>query len=72
MNWIKEPHIMGGYSYPTLKTKEAQQILREPYNNTFYFAGEYLAKNSSSTADAALQSGTSVAMQILNNKIKRP
>lgn len=70
MNWIKEPHILGGYSYPTLKTKEAQQVLREPYKNTVYFAGEYLAKNSSSTVDAALQSGMSVAEQILNDIIE--
>lgn len=68
MNWIKEPHILGGYSYPTLKTKEAQQVLQKPYNNTVYFAGEYLAKNSSSTVDAALQSGMYVAEQILNDK----
>ncbi len=66
MNWIKEPHILGGYSYPTLKTKKAQEVLRKPYENTFYFAGEYLAKNSSSTVDAALQSGLNVARQILD------
>ncbi len=65
MNWIKEPHILGGYSYPTLKTREAQEVLRKPYNHTFYFAGEYLATDSSSTVDAALQSGISVARQIL-------
>ncbi len=65
MNWIKEPYIFGGYSYPTLKTKKAQEVLRKPYENTFYFAGEYLAENSSSTVDAALQSGISVAKQIL-------
>ena len=68
MNWIKEPHIVGGYSYPTLKTKAAQHILREPYNNSVYFAGEYLAKNSSSTVEAALQSGMYVAEQILKDK----
>ncbi len=65
MNWIREPHILGGYSYPTFKTKEAQEILRKPYNNTFYFAGEYLAKDACSTVDAALQSGISVAKQVL-------
>ncbi|MEO8110100.1 MAG: NAD(P)/FAD-dependent oxidoreductase [Ginsengibacter sp.] len=68
MNWIKETHILGGYSYPTLKTKEAQEILQTPYEKTIYFAGEYLAKNATSTVDAALQSGISVAEQILNDK----
>ncbi len=68
MNWIKEPHILGGYSYPTLKTREALGILRKPYEETIYFAGEYLAENATSTVDAALQSGVSVAEQILNDK----
>ncbi len=72
MNWIKEPHILGGYSYPTLKTREAQETLRNPYEKMVYFAGEYLAKESTSTVDAALQSGTSVAEQILKDKIERP
>ncbi len=68
MNWIDEPHILGGYSYTTLKTEKARKILLTPYKDTFYFAGEYVTQNSSSTVDAALQSGKLVAMEILKEK----
>lgn len=68
MNWIKEPYISGGYSYSTLQTEQARKFLHQPFKNTIYFAGEYLAKNSSSTVDAALQSGKEVAASILKNK----
>ena len=66
MNWIKEPHILGGYSYPTLQTEKAREFMGQPYEDTFYFAGEYLVENSSSTVDAALQSGRDAAMKILS------
>ncbi|MEO8860420.1 MAG: NAD(P)/FAD-dependent oxidoreductase [Ginsengibacter sp.] len=68
MNWIDEPHILGGYSYTTLKTEKARKILLTPYKDTFYFAGEYVTQNSPSTVDAALQSGKLVAMEILKEK----
>jgi monoamine oxidase len=66
MNWINEDHILGGYSYPTLQTKKARKIVCEPFENLFYFAGEYAPEDSSSTVDAALLSGKLVAGQILN------
>ena len=66
MNWIKEPHILGGYSYSTLHTEAARAFLNQPYENAFYFAGEYLLKDSSSTVDAALESGKEVVAQILS------
>lgn len=68
INWIKEDYILGGYSYPTLQTKKARKILQEPFNNIFYFAGEYIPENSSSTLDAALISGKMVAEKILNQQ----
>ncbi|MEP6926677.1 MAG: FAD-dependent oxidoreductase [Ginsengibacter sp.] len=68
MNWIREPHILGGYSYPTLKTKNAREILQVPFENSFYFAGEYIGKDSSSTVDAALKSGREVAGKILKEE----
>ncbi len=68
MNWNKEPRFLGGYSYPTRETEGAQKFLRQPFKNAIYFAGEYLAENSTSTVDAALQSGIYVAKQILKSK----
>lgn len=68
MNWIKEPHILGGYSFSTLQTEKARAFLNQPYENTFYFAGEYILPNSTSTVDAALISGKKVAEKILKEK----
>jgi monoamine oxidase len=68
INWIKENYVLGGYSYPTLQTKKARKILQEPFGNLFYFAGEYIPENSSSTVDAALISGKMVAEKILNSQ----
>lgn len=65
INWINEAYILGGYSYPTLQTTRARKILQQPFENGFYFAGEYVPENSSSTVDAALLSGKSVAEQIV-------
>ncbi len=63
INWNKEPHFLGGYSYPTPETEGAQKILRKPFESSIYFTGEYLA--TSSTVNAALQSGIYVSNQIL-------
>jgi monoamine oxidase len=68
INWINEAYILGGYSYPTLQTKKARKILQQPFENGFYFAGEYIPENSSSTVDAALLSGKSVAEQIVKGE----
>lgn len=68
VNWINEPNILGGYSYPTLGSEKARGLLRQPVENSFYFAGEYVAKNSLSTVDAALQSGREVAGKILKGE----
>jgi monoamine oxidase len=67
INWINEPYILGGYSYPTLPAEKARGVLTQPVQNSFYFAGEYAAKNSLSTVDAALQSGKDVAEKILED-----
>jgi monoamine oxidase len=65
VNWIKEPHILGGYSFASLQGEDARNQLKKPFDDCFYFAGEYLAENSTSTVDAALHSGIEVAKKIL-------
>ena len=52
------------------KEKKPQDISK-PVENSFYFAGEYATENSSSTVDAALQSGQNVAGKILRGKMRR-
>ena len=66
MNWNKASYFYGGYSYPTLEINAVQEFMTRPVNGMIYFTGEYLAKDSSSTVDAALLAGKHVAGQIIN------
>ncbi|MEP7252173.1 MAG: NAD(P)/FAD-dependent oxidoreductase [Ginsengibacter sp.] len=66
MNWNIDRYFCGAYSYPTPETVAAQEFMRQPVNNAIYFTGEYLAKDSSSTVDAALMAAKHTAEQILN------
>jgi len=65
-NWSQDPHFHGAYSYAVLDgEKYMQQILR-PVEDTVYFAGEGLhSGNEIGTVEAALQSGRSVAHQVI-------
>ena len=67
-NWVKDPFCRGAYSYTTMTTKRAVRILKEPLQDTLYFAGEALVKSGTGTVDAALQSGDEVAKKILLEK----
>jgi len=65
-NWLKEPYTSGAYSYDTLQSKKAKTILKEPVENTIYFAGEAIyTGNAPGTVEAALVSGKEVAEQVL-------
>lgn len=70
VNWTTEPYILGGYSYSTIQTEAARKLLNHALEHTFYFAGEHILKNSSSTVDAALASGKQVAEEILKKSKK--
>ena len=67
INWHNHPYIKGGYSYNTIYSAGAKQILSEPVDDTIYFAGEAIyAGESQGTVEAALQSGLAVAEKIIN------
>ena len=66
-NWISDPFSRGAYSYKSLTTEGAKEILLKPVSNTLFFAGEALSKDYYATVEAALQSGHEVAENILNN-----
>ena len=67
-NWQKEPYTLGAYSYNTLPSKEAKVILKEPVENTIYFAGEAIyTGDAQATVEAALVSGKEVAEKLLNS-----
>src|SRR6187401_3494750 len=58
ISWLNQPHIKGGYSYNTLHSEKAKEILSSPVNNTIYFGGEAISKSESQgTVESALQSG---------------
>lgn len=57
-NWQKNEYVEGGYSYSSIESDEAREILSEPIDNTVFFAGEALYEGKyGSTVEAALVSG---------------
>ena len=45
VNWINEPYILGGYSYPTLQTEKARQAIKQSRLKTlFILQGNMLIK----------------------------
>jgi monoamine oxidase len=66
-DWQKEPFTLGAYSYNTIQSKEAKEILKAPVEDTIYFAGEALyTGDAQGTVEAALVSGKEVAERVLN------
>jgi monoamine oxidase len=66
-NWAKNPFAVGAYSYATLQSPNARKILKQPVEDTIYFAGEALDDNGQlGTVEAALQDGKRVAEKILS------
>ncbi|MGZ3812457.1 MAG: flavin monoamine oxidase family protein [Mucilaginibacter sp.] len=65
-NWTADPFTRGSYAYDTVEAPTARQILKEPINNTIYFAGEYLYDGPAmGTVEAALASGLEIARKLL-------
>ena len=68
INWLNQPYIKGGYSYSTLHSKQAINMLSSPVNNTIYFAGEAISKSESQgTVESALQSGHDTAKMLIEH-----
>ena len=68
ISWLNKPHIKGGYSYNTLHSEKAKEILSSPINNTIYFAGEAISKSESQgTVESALQSGHDTAKMLIGH-----
>ncbi len=65
-NWTADPFTRGSYSYATVQTKNAREILKKPITQTIYFAGEALFEGEQlGTVEAALVSGLEVAKEIV-------
>jgi len=68
INWLNQPYIKGGYSYNTLHSEKAKEILLSPVNNTIYFAGEAISRSESQgTVESALQSGYDTAKMLIGH-----
>ena len=63
--WDNNSYVKGGYSFNTLSSESAKEILRKPVMNTIFFAGEAIYSGEfQGTVEAALVSGRDVARQI--------
>jgi monoamine oxidase len=64
-DWSNDPFCRGAYSYPKVGGLKAAQTLREPVNDTIFFAGEATdSQGAYGTVHAALNSGMSAARKI--------
>jgi len=68
VQWSKVDYIAGGYSYQTLFSAKAIELLNRPFSGTIHFAGEALHDGDSrGTVEAALQSGRKAARRIMSD-----
>jgi monoamine oxidase len=65
-NWTADPFTRGAYSYATLDTHWAKNILATPLEQTLYFAGEALYNGpEGGTVEGALANGIEVAREMI-------
>jgi monoamine oxidase len=66
LDWRRHPWVLGGYSFDTVVTPAAREILFAPVSDTLYFAGEAIYEgNAPGTVEAAFESGLGVAEKII-------
>jgi monoamine oxidase len=67
-DWLKDPFIKGGYSYPLAGGGEADRVaLAEPIEGTLFFAGEATdVKGDWGTVNGALNSGERAAFEVID------
>jgi monoamine oxidase len=65
-NWAKDPFCCGGYSYDVVDGNKQKRILKEPVENTVFFAGEGLFEGLEvGTVEAALVNGRETAHKLI-------
>ena len=68
VNWGKDPYALGGYSYETVESATAKEIMIAPVNDRLFFAGEALYKGShNGTVEAAFASGRNAAKMMMKS-----
>jgi monoamine oxidase len=65
-NWVNDPYSCGGYSYDVVNGSKFKQIIKQPMENTIFFAGEGLVDGPEiGTVEAALKSGRETAHRLI-------
>jgi monoamine oxidase len=65
-DWPGDPYTGGGYSFEVVNGPFYQQIMKEPEENTIYFAGEGLFEGAEiGTVEGALHTGREAAFKII-------
>jgi monoamine oxidase len=64
-DWLLDPYACGAYSYETVGGSQTREELRQPIENTLYFAGEGLHSGTEiGTVEAALLNGRETAVRV--------
>lgn len=65
VDWLENDYSLGAYSFETIESRAAKEILNKPIQNTLYFTGEALYNGPHpGTVEAALVSGKNIAALI--------
>lgn len=69
-NWKNNPYSNGAYSYNTVGSIQAKNLLNTPIEETIYFAGEAFYEGPSlGTVEAALVSAKNVVEKLVNGEL---
>jgi monoamine oxidase len=67
-NWVNDSYCCGGYSYEVVNGSKYKRIIKQPIENTIFFAGEGLIDGPEiGTVEAALSSGRDTAHRMIAN-----
>jgi len=67
-DWIKDPFTRGAYSYEVVEGSRLKEVMREPEEDTIYFAGEgYHPGQNGGTVEAALSEGFRVVRDMTSS-----
>jgi monoamine oxidase len=66
-DWQADPYARGGYSYMRVGGRGAREKLRQPIENTLFFAGEATDAEEAGTVAGALRSGLRAAKEVLKS-----
>lgn len=73
VDWSREKHIHGGYTYPTLHAQVGDRdVLAQPVGTTIFFAGEATHPAINPCMQAAMETGQRAAAELLECQTGHP